>query len=359
MKVLHIEMGRHLYGGARQVAYLLDGLARYPGKHLLACAEGAEIMGAIANPAVRIFPLSFHGDMDLGFVHRLRGLIRTERPDLMHLHSRRGDALSILAGRAEHMGMVHSRRVDNPPRWIDVHLKFPCFERIITISEGIRRVLLEAGVPARKLVCIPSAVDTKRYQPGGDMAWFRSEFNLDSDIASIGVIAQWIPRKGHATLLDALPGVLRRFPRIQVLLFGKGPLEADLRDSIQVRGLESWVRLAGFRTDLERVLPCLDLVVHPAWMEGLGVSLLETAACGVPILASRAGGIPEVVENGRNGYLLEPGDASTLTHRMLELLTNPTLREELGRAGRERILQRFSLQNMVEGNFAVYTGLNH
>lgn len=357
MKVLHVEMGRHLYGGARQVAYLLDGLARHPGEHVLVCAEGAEIAGAIANPAVRLHPLPFRGDMDLGFVRRLRGLIRTERPDLMHLHSRRGDALAALAGRAERLPMVHSRRVDNPPRWFDLRLKFPCFERIVTISEGIRRVLLAAGVPERQVVCVPSAVDTARYRPGGEPAWFRGEFGLEPEAVAIGVIAQWIPRKGHATLFDALPAVVEKFPQTRVLLFGKGPLEAELRAAVRARGLEPWAGFAGFRTDLDRVIPCLDLVVHPAWMEGLGVSLLETAACGIPIIASRVGGIPEAVEDGLNGYLLEPGDSAALAARLLELLGDPARRAAMGQAGRERVLERFSLESMVDGNFAVYAGI--
>lgn len=358
MKVLHVEMGRHLYGGARQVAYLLNGLNRFPGEHVLVCSEGAEIVGAIQNPAVEIRPLPFRGDSDLGFIGRLRRLIRNEKPDVLHIHSRRGDLLAALAGRLENIPMIHSRRVDNPPRWVDTRIKFPLFETIVTISEGIREVLIETGVPAERVVCVPSAVDTERYRPECGKAWFRSEFSLAEGEPAIGMIAQLIARKGHEVLFDALPVVLARHPQTRVLLFGQGPMEAELRTSVRARGLEDAVIFAGYRNDMTRVMPCLDLVVHPAWMEGLGVSLLEAAACGVPIVATRVGGIPEIVKDGVNGRLIEPGDAATLASAIVELLDDPARRRELGRAGRRLVLERFSVDAMVEGNYRVYLSVS-
>jgi glycosyltransferase involved in cell wall biosynthesis len=354
MKVLHVEMGRHLYGGARQVAYLLNGLSRFPGEHVLVCSEGAEIVGAVQNPAIGIRPLPFRGDADLRLIGRLRRLIRSEKPDVLHIHSRRGDLLAALAGRLEKIPMIHSRRVDNPPRWVDTRVKFPLFEIIVTISEGIRDVLIGAGVPTDRVVCVPSVVDTGRYRPGCDKAWFRSEFGLTESETAIGVIAQLIPRKGHAVLFDALPTVLSRHPNTRVLLFGQGPMEAELRTSVRAHGLEDAVAFAGYRNDMARVIPCLDLVVHPAWMEGLGVSLLEAAASGVPIVATRAGGIPEIVKDGINGRLIEPGDSATLASALAELLDDSERRREMGQAGRRLVLDRFSAEAMVEGNYRVY-----
>lgn len=358
MKVLHVEMGRHLYGGARQVAYLLNGLNRFPGEHVLVCSEGAEIVGAIQNPAVGIRPLPFRGDADPGFIGRLRRLIRSEKPDMLHIHSRRGDLLSALAGRLEKIPMIHSRRVDNPPRWVDTRIKFPLFETIVTISEGIREVLIEAGVPTDRVACVPSAVDTGRYRPGCDEAWFRSEFGLSERETVIGMIAQLIPRKGHEVLFDALPTVLSRHPETRVLLFGQGPMEAELRTLVRGRTLENSVIFAGYRNDMAQVITCLDLVVHPAWMEGLGVSLLEAAASGVPIVATRAGGIPEIVKDGVNGRLIEPGDAAALASAIVELLDEPMRRQALGQAGRRRVLERFSVDAMVEGNYRVYLSVS-
>ncbi|MDD5035081.1 MAG: glycosyltransferase [Methylococcaceae bacterium] len=357
MKVLHVEMGRHLYGGARQVVYLLDGLARFHGEHVLVCAEGAEIATAIANPAVKIFPLALTGDVDLGFIARLRRVIRSQQPDLLHIHSRRGDMLAALAGRLEKRPMIHSRRVDNPPGGFDRYCKFPLFHRIVTISEGIRRVLLQAGVAQRQVICVPSAVDTDRFKPNPFRQDFLAEFGLNGVGPVLAMVAQLIPRKGHGVFFDALPAILARHPAVQVLIFGRGPLEDELKRAVHELGLERTVRFKGFRTDLERIVPCLDLIVHPAFMEGLGVCLLEAAACGVPIVACRAGGIPEIVQDGINGRLVEPGDNEGLALAINDLLDQAQGLKALGQAGRRRVLERFSIARMVEGNLAVYNEL--
>ena len=108
MKIMHLEMGRHLYGGARQVAYLLNGLKGHSGEYGLVRAAGAEIIGAITNPDVKIHRIKTKGDLDVHFIGRLREVIRREKPDMLHIHSRRGDMLSALAGRLEKLPMVHS-----------------------------------------------------------------------------------------------------------------------------------------------------------------------------------------------------------------------------------------------------------
>jgi glycosyltransferase involved in cell wall biosynthesis len=343
-----------LYGGARQVAYLLEGLANYPGEHVLVCAKGAEIDKAVANLHIKTVPLPLGGDFDLGFIWRLRQIIREERPDLMHLHSRRGDMLAALAGRWERLPTIHSRRVDNPPSRLDLRLKFPLFGKIVAISEGIRKVLLRAGVPAEQVLCVPSAVDTRRFRPLCSRESVLQEFGLKSDARLLGMVAQMIPRKGHDVLFEALPAILQEHPKTQALLFGRGPLDEELRRRAGERGLKWNVHFLGFRHDLENIIPCLDLLVHPAYMEGLGVSLLEAASCGVPIVASQVGGIPEIVLDGVNGHLIKPGDSASLARLVVELLDRPERLIELGKAGRERVLEKFSIERMVEGNFGVY-----
>ena len=355
MKILHVEMGRHLYGGARQVAYLLNGLQKFSGEYGLVCAAGAEIAGAISNPDVKIHRIKTKGDVDLHFIGRLRKVIRHEKPDLLHVHSRRGDMLTALAGRLEKIPMVHSRRVDNPPSFFDLHFKFPLFHKIITISRGIREVLLEAGVAKERVICIPSAVDTERFSPvKADREGFLEEFGLTGDGPVLAMIAQLIPRKGHAVFFEALPSILAKHPRARVLIFGRGPLKDELERSIQKQGLDRFVRFEGYRTDLEKVIPYVDMVVHPAFMEGLGVALLEAAACGVPIVACRAGGIPEIVQDKLNGFLVKPGDSKSLARHIIALLDDPDQLRQFSLAGRELVLESFSIDRMVRDNHRVY-----
>lgn len=360
MKILHVESGMHLYGGALQVVFISRGLQALGVSNVLACPEGSVIAEAAAQGGVAVRTMSMGGDADVGLVQRLRRLIRAEKPDVIHLHSRRGaDIWGGFAGRLEGVPVVLSRRVDNAEaRWA-VALKYRLYDRVIAISQGIRSVLAHEGVPAGKLRCVPSAVDTQQYRPDTSATgWFREEFQVAEGQLVVGMVAQLIARKGHQTLLDALPAVVQAHPGVKVLLFGQGPESGRIEARIAGSPLlKAHVSMVGFRKDLPRVLPCLDLVVHPAFMEGLGVSLLQAAACGVPLIGGRAGGIPEIVRPGINGELIEPGDVAGLAASMVALLSSREKRERYGQAGRELVVSHFSIDSMVQGNLAVYREL--
>lgn len=356
MKVLHVESGMHFYGGALQVVFLLEGLNKLGVENVLACPQGSAIAKE-APPQTDVRTLPMGGDLDVALLGRLRKLIRETKPDLITLHSRRGsDIWGALAGRLEGIPVILCRRVDNPEsRWI-VNIKYRLYDKIITISEGIRRVLISEGVPSEKIHCVLDSVDTDLYAPDkSNLDWFRKTFKIGQNEQVIGMVAQFIGRKGHQTLLDALPAVLAQHPATKVILFGQGPL----RDSIQAQinasqVLREHIQLPGFRNDLMKILPCLDVLAHPAYMEGLGVSLLQAAACGVPLVGARAGGIPEIIQPGLNGELIEPGDSSALTHHLNALLDSAKLRQKYGQAARERVVSKFSIQTMVQDTLSVY-----
>lgn len=358
MKILHVETGNKLFGGPLQVYYLLRGLHQQGQQNILVCSAGSAIGDAAREVTANIYAVPMAGDLDIPFVWRLRRIIRKESPDLIHLHSRRGaDLLGGIAGRLENVPVILSRRVDNPePRWW-VAVKYRLYDQVVTISEGIRDVLLKEGVPAEKVTCVPSAVDIRQYRPACDRGWFEQAVGVESGQPVVGVIAQLIPRKGHRYLLEAIPDLVRQIPEVQFLFFGTGELETELQTEIEQRGLRGTVRLAGFRDDLPRVLPCLDTVVHPALMEGLGVSLLQAAACGVPIVASAVGGIPEIVQDKVNGYLVPPRQPEALGRALLSLLENQSRAREMGKAGRAIVEQGFSIEAMVKGNMELYAAV--
>ncbi|MBI5197419.1 MAG: glycosyltransferase family 4 protein, partial [Nitrospirae bacterium] len=351
MKIVHVEAGMHLYGGAAQVLYLLEGLKKEGVANILVCPSGSRIASKAAPFADRVYPLPMRGDLDLPFLWRLRRVLRRESPDIVHLHSRRGaDLLGGIASHYSGIKTVLSRRVDNPenPFWIGS--KYKLYDKVIAISEGIRRVLIGQGVPPEKVACIRSAVDTKRYLPGGcERAWFQGEFRLPPGSRVIGVVAQLIPRKGHEFLLRSVPEILRVFPDVRVILFGKGALEGELQTLCGRLNIGDKVRFAGFRDDLPRIFPCLDLLVHPALMEGLGVTLLEAAASEIPIVATDVGGIGEAVRDDVNGYLIPPGRSEAIAEAVMKLLRDPEKARGMGRAGRGIVETEYSIDAMVRG----------
>jgi glycosyltransferase involved in cell wall biosynthesis len=357
MRILHVEGGRHLYGGAYQVLHLIRGLARRGHRNLLACPRGCDL-GRAAEPDAEVLGLPMHGDADLLIAPRLLLAIRRTRPDLVHLHSRIGaDTWGAVATRLAGVPAIHTRRVDNPePGWL-VALKYRLHDRVIAISQEIGRVLIAEGLPPAKLRVVRSAVDAAAWSGPCDRALAARRLGIPAEGLWIGVVAQLIERKGHRLLLRALPGLIQAHPGLRVIFFGQGPLAAALAGEVRALGLEDRVTLAGFRDDLNELVPCLDLLVHPATMEGLGVSLLQAASAGVPIVASRAGGIPEAVREGENGGLVPPGDVPALAAACAALLADPERRRALGAGGRALIAREFSIDAMVEGNLRVYSEL--
>jgi glycosyltransferase involved in cell wall biosynthesis len=355
MKVLHVESGRHLYGGARQVLYLLEALRGSGVESVLACAAGSDVERAGRAQGERVCALPMHGDLDPLLFFRLLRLIRAERPAIVHLHSRRSaDVQGGLAAAAAGVPAVLSRRVDHPPSPLLARWQFGLYDRVIAISEEIRRVLLAANVPAERVVCVPSAVDLARFARPAGRAHARAALGVGADDAVIGVVAQLIERKGHRFLLDAFPAIRAAAPQARLLFLGRGPLEPELRAQAGRQGLADRVHFAGFREDLPDLYPALDVVAHPATAEGLGVALLEAAAAERPIVASAVGGIPEIVRDGETGLLVPPRDSAALGSAIVRLLLDGELARRLGAGARALVAERHSVAAMTAGNLAVY-----
>lgn len=359
MKLLHVETGKHLYGGAQQVMYLLDGLRARGHESILACTEGSAIAERAAQEGFRVEAMACTGEIDLEFMLRLRHLMRTENPDLVHLHSRRGaDSLGLLAAKWTSTPVIISRRVDNPENpWI-AKIKYGLCSQVITISEAIRQVLIRTGIKEKKITCVRSAVVPSRFMPTISRSEFLDDMNLSQDSLVVAVVAQLIERKNHIGLLRALAEADDRLPsNTQVLLFGQGPLQENLQNAVVNLNLQDRVRFAGFRDDLNEFIGHIDLLVHPAKMEGLGVSLIEAAAAGVPIIGNPAGGIPEIVRNQENGLLVDCTNPTALADAICNLCNDQQARNQMGEAGRQLVATEFSVDAMVEGNLAVYQNL--
>ncbi len=355
MKVVHLEAGRHLWGGAQQVLYLVAGLQAEGWDNLLVCPPGSEIGAAARHRGLSVRELTLRSDLDIPFIWRFRRLIRHEQPDLVHLHSRRGaDTLGALAARLSRTPMVLTRRVDNPePRWAAA-VKYALADQVVAISAGVREALEAAGVPGAKISCIPSTVDVERFDVSCDRGWFEQALGVAPGDKTIGMFAHFIERKGHRYMLRALPRVLEAHGSARLILCGKGRLEPTVRGWVKELGLEARVIFAGFRTDVERVMSCVDVVAHPATMEGMGVVLLQAAAARRAVVASAVGGIPEVIVDEETGLLVPPGDPQALAAALSRVLGDRGLARRLGQSAFARVSRSFSIPTMVAGYQDLY-----
>lgn len=355
MKIMHVETGRHYYGGAQQVIWLIRGLDQRGVANLLVCPPGSAIDPVARRSGINVRNLRCSGDLDLKFAWRLGQLARREKPDIVHCHSRRG--ADFLGGKALALAGVPailSRRVDHAEPGLLARWRYKPFCKVIAISENIAATLRETGVDPSRLAIIRSAVDVDGMVVRPDCDRFRAEFDISPGEFVIAVVAQFIPRKGHRLLLDVVPRLRADHPGIRVIFFGSGPGEAKLRELTVRLGIRDAVRFAGFRDDLDDYLACMDLLVHPALREGLGVAMLKAAAAAVPVVAFDTAGAREAVEHGKTGVLVPPNDLVRLEKAISLLIEEPEMRRELGEAGRKRMKDEFPVDTMATRHIELY-----
>lgn len=360
MSVVHVETGRHLYGGALQVLYLAQGLEERGVKSVLMVPRGSEIAAAARERWLRVEEFPFGGEADVLALARMAW--RFSRPDveIVHLHSRRGaDTLGGVAAAATRAPVVLTRRVDNREVEGVVGAKYALYRRIVAISAAVRDVLVDQGVPREKISLVHSAVDASKWLAPRSAAARNREFDLEGGGPAGAMVAQFVSRKGHWVLLHALSILKSRGLNPSVVLFGRGPMRENVATLADSLGVSDLIRFAGFRNDLHEWLGAFDFCVHPALQEGLGVAALQAGAAGVPVAGGRAGGIPEVIVDGETGILCPPGDAGALADAVARFMREPDDARAMGRRARARIESDFSVDAMVEGNLEVYRNVVH
>jgi len=355
MKILHVETGRQLYGGPQQVIYLMAALQERGHHCTLVCPPGSGIDSAAREQGIPVRGLFCAGDLDLPFAYRLTQYIGESKPDIVHCHSRRGaDVLGGLAASFADVPAVVSRRVDNTEMRIIAALRYRSFSKVIAISEAIADVLRDRGVEDDRIEVIRSAVDSARFAQKPDCGAFRREFGIDDDTFIMAVAGQLIPRKGHGYLLEAIANLRRRHSSLRLIIFGEGYLNNQLRAQAESLGLGDCVQFAGFREDLDDFVGCIDLFVHPALAEGLGVATLKAQAAGVAVVGFAAGGLAEAVEDGETGILVRPENVGELADAIEALIGDEQRRQKMGRAGQERMRNEFSIATMADRHIEVY-----
>ena len=264
---------------------------------------------------------------------------------------------------APHPRSVRARRAPTlvASRRVDFHLRGNSLSRwkqrqvdcFIAASEAIRQMLIHDGVPASRTLTVHEGIDVEHVvaAPPVDV---HEAFWLPHHAPVVGNVAALVPHKGQRYLIDAAHLVVREIPDARFVILGEGELREPLERQVRDHHLEKHVLLPGFRTDVLGCIKSFDVFAMSSVTEGLGTSLLDAMACSRAIVATRAGGIPEVVEDGVNGRLVAPRDAGELAHALVALLKNESLRTRMGDAGFARVSERFTVDRMVAQTAAAY-----
>jgi len=205
------------------------------------------------------------------------------------------------------------------------------------------------GCPRHKVFVVPNGVDTERFRPLAPPPGLREQIGLPADAPTAAIVAALRPEKNHELFFDAAALVLRRLPQARFLVIGDGARRAMLQERVDQLGLSDAVHFLGTRSDVPELLSLVNVLVLSSHMEANPVSILEGLACGKPVVATRVGSVPETVQHGTTGSLVEPGNVDQLASALGDLLESPETAAALGRAGRELVVSSWSLDGMVAG----------
>jgi glycosyltransferase involved in cell wall biosynthesis len=300
--------------------------------------------------------------MDLSAAWRLARVVKRLQPDVIHAHDPHGVAMASLAlslgsgsapgGRAP--ALVASRRVDfhlkgnSFSRW--KHRQVDCF---IAASNAIRGMLLADGIPESNVVTVHEGIDVEHVLAAPPVN-VHEAFFLPHHAPLVGNVGALVPHKGQRHLIEAAHLVVQQLPDVRFVILGEGELREHLERLVRDYRLEKHVLLPGFRVDVLGCIKGFDLFVMSSVTEGLGTSLLDAMACSRAIVATTAGGIPEVVEDQVTGLLVEPRDHHALAAAIVRLIGDEQSRQRMGGAGFDRVSERFTVERMVVETANVY-----
>ena len=359
---LHVDTARTWRGGQNQVLLTVNGLRSIGQRAALVAHPDGELRRRAAE-GLDLIPIAPRTEMDLSTAWKFSRVIKRLWPDVIHAHDPHGVAMASFAlslGASSTAGrrapaLVASRRVDfhlkrnSLSRW--KYRQVDCF---IAASEAIRQMLVGDGVPEDRTVTVHEGIDVEHVlaRPPVNV---HEAFWLPHQAPVVGNVAALVPHKGQRYLIEAAHLVVQEIPDARFVILGEGELREHLEKQIREHHLEKHVLLPGFRTDVLGCIKGFDLFVMSSVTEGLGTSLLDAMACGKPVVATTAGGIPEIVEDEVTGLLVPPRDHAALAAAIVRMLKDDEGRRRMGGAGFARVNERFTVERMVERTADVYT----
>ena len=298
---------------------------------------------------------------DFRAVAKLRDLLKRYNIDILHCHEYKSDFIGWLAKKSNKdiklVSTIHGYTSGN------IKLKFyeyvdklilRYFDKIITVSPTIKQVL--SGYSG-KVSVVPNAIDYEKYQIETDKSSIIKELGISQEARVIGTIGRLSPEKGYQYFLHAAKDIIKKFPKTVFLIVGDGPSRKELEELALKYNLKNKVIFTGFRRDTVSLLAVMDIFVLPSLTEGMPIAILEAMASGKPIVATRVGGVPTIIKDGRNGILVESKNKNALASATLTLLQDRGLREKLAEEAKSLVKENFSAERMAGSYEEIYLDL--
>lgn len=356
MRVCHIASGDLWAGAEVQIAGLLGELKAFSDLEVTAILLN---QGRLYDELIsRNIPVVIYDETRLNFLQIFSALcsnFRKQRPLVLHTHRYKENILAGVAAKLSSVPLsvrtVHGleerlrgwqRTKMNAYLWMNAMVAKRTQQCTVAVSEEIASIMRQR-LPRNTVVCIHNGIDVENVRPATDRETKRRELGIPEQAMVVGSVSRLVPVKGIEYLLRAIGRLCEELPgtAVRLLLVGDGPARSKLEALTRELGIDQKTLFVGHRADVYDLMNSLDIFALPSLHEGMPIALLEAMALGRPVVASRVGGIPEVVTDGAEGRLVPAQDVDSLMQALKELALSGTLREKLGRAGKERILRSF------------------
>lgn len=359
-RVLHVNTARTWRGGEQQMVHLLRGLHQRGHLALAACRRGAPAAGRARQRDARVYELPMRCEVDIHSAFHLARIARHRNVNIFHAHTAHAHSLASLA---KHLfyprcRLVAHRRIEFYPGrgplglgWVKYHCGVDAF---IAISDRLRDILIDAGVEPNLVHTVRSVTDPQRFIQAPPNPQLRDELGIPDDAFVVGNVGYLVPHKDHFNLLEAASRVRREIPELWVVIVGSGPLKEEIKARARELGMADRLVLTGFRNDVPQLIKMFDLFALSSSEEGICSTLFEVMACEKPIVCTNAAGVKEAVVDGRTGLVVPRRNSDALAEGILTLYNDPVLARKYARAGHQRVLKHFTVDDLTEQTLAVY-----
>ncbi|HDZ27709.1 hypothetical protein LCGC14_1018820 [marine sediment metagenome] len=361
MSLFQIDAGKEWRGGQRQSLFLAKELKRKGLPFFFIVQPESPLHQKACEAELPVLPFKMRNEFDLPAILRLAWAMKRKKCLLVHFHDAHSAAVgSVAASLAKVPFRIITRRVDFPLKknYFSRRKYIKNIDVIIAISEGVKKVLVEGGVDPENVEVISSGIDFSSFEEDSSALtskdYLHREFSFAVDDYLVGIVAHLADHKGHQYLIQATKILKQQAPKIKTIIVGEGPLSMELDRQAKELDVEDIIFFLGFRKDIPKILSSLDLFVLSSHLEGMGSSILDAMASRLPVVATKVGGIPEVVINGETGLLVPPRNPSALARAILMLYSDKTLASRLGQKGYELVHRKFSAEAMADKVVRLY-----
>jgi glycosyltransferase involved in cell wall biosynthesis len=354
--ILHTEWSEGFGGQEMRILLEITGHFNQGHKVFLLCPPGCPLFKAAQKQGIDLIPLKIRHTFDAQALWKIKKIIKDKGIEVLHTHSSVDSWVASLAGKwAGVPVLVRTRHISVPTKTHGLNKVYSLPDAVITTGEQIRQTLIKGYHLAEDHVfSIPTGVDTDRFSLRPPNLRLKKELGLPEEALVITLAAVLRAQKRHELVVAAAPAILKKYPQVRFLFVGEGPRRTLIEEELRRHKMAPFFLMTGHRDDIPEILSITDMGLITSQAEGVPQFLLQAMAMAKPMVATRVGGIPDIIEDGVNGLLIPPEDPEGLAQAVIRLLEDRTYGRQLGQTAAGLVEKKYTAQQMAEQIYQVY-----